>query len=117
MQTYVVASQRNLQAARNRQFAECMKEGRPFITVGNKRRFSSVELDMFTTRFNLDDAAQLNLAGFLRTHSERDARVSASKLVCRSTKVKAQIAEQVAAGLYLILEREVKRMEREGGRE
>ena len=43
MQTYVVASQRNLQVARNRQFAECMKEGRPFITVGNKRRFSNNE--------------------------------------------------------------------------
>lgn len=109
MQTYVVASQRNLQVARNGQFAECMKEGRPFITVGNKRRFSSVELDMFTTNCNLDEETQDEIATLLRMRSEHDARIVGSGLVFRTTKVRAEIAESLAGELHAIAERAMER--------
>ena len=111
MQTYVVASQRNLQVARNRQFAECMKQGRPFITVGNKRRFSSVELDMFTTSSNLDEATQYEMTALLQARSEPDAWITGSSLICRTSKIKADIAEAVARELYALAERAMQRRE------
>jgi|SRR5579862_4152199 len=105
MQTYIVATQRNLQAARNRQFAVCMKESRPFITVGTKRRFSSVELDMFTTSCNLDESTQYEMTALLQARSEPDAWITGSSLICRTSKIKADIAEAVARELYALAER------------
>lgn len=111
MQTYVVASQRNLQVVRNRQFAACMKEGRPFITVGTKRRFSSVELDMFTTSCNLDEATQYQMTALLQARSEPDAWITGSSLICRTSKIKADIAEAVARELYALAEQAMRQRE------
>lgn len=105
MNTYIVATRRNLQTARNQQYAACLRASRPFITVAKKRRFASIELDMYTTSCNLDDDAQSEIETFLASRSEPDANVGCGSLIGRTSKIRVEIAEKVAGELYSIAER------------
>ncbi len=105
MQNYIVASRGNLHAKSHQHFAACQRSSKPYVTVATKRRFSAIELDMFTTSCRLDDAVCGEMIALLRAHSEPDASITHSTLICRSTKVRAEHAEKVAAALYALAER------------
>lgn len=105
MQNYIVASRGNHHARSNEHFAACQRTSKPFVTVATKRRFSAIELDMFTTFCRLDDAIRGEMVALLQAHSEPDASITWSTLICRSTKVRSEHAEKVAAGLYALAER------------
>jgi hypothetical protein len=105
MQNYIVASRGNHHARSNEHFAACQRTSKPFVTVATKRRFSAIELDMFTTFCRLDDAIRGEMVALLEAHSEPDASITWSTLICRSTKVRSEHAEKVAAGLYALAER------------
>ncbi len=107
LQNYIVASRGNLHARQHEHFAACQRTSKPFLTVATKRRFSSIELDMFTTSCSLDEGAQLEMIALLRAHSEPDASITSSSLICRSTKVRSEAAENVAMALYALAERAI----------
>lgn len=102
IQNYIIASRGMLQARQHEHFAACQRTSKPFLAVATKRRFSSIELDMFTTSCSLDDAAQLEMIALLRSHSEPDACITSSSLICRSTKIRSDTAERVATALYAL---------------
>ncbi len=105
MQNYIVTTRGNLHSRSHEHFAACQRTSRPFVTVANKRRFSAIELDMFTTSCRLDEDAQLEMIALLQAHSEPDSSITWSTLLCRSTKVRSEYAEKVAAALYGMAER------------
>ena len=111
MQKYIVASQGNLHARASEHFAACQRTSKPFVTVTTKRRFSAIELDMFTTSCRLDDTVQSEMTALLQTRSEPDAWITGSSLICRTSKIKADIAEAVARELYALAERVMQRRE------
>lgn len=111
MQNYIVASRGDLHAKSNQHFAACQRSSKPYVTVATKRRFSAIELDMFTTSCRLDDAASNEMIALLRAHSEPDASITWSTLICRSTKVRAEHAEKVAAALYALAELAIRKRE------
>lgn len=104
LQNVVVASRGNFHARQHEHFAACQRTSKPFVAVATKRRFSAIELDMFTTSCSLDEAAQLEMTELLRAHSEPDASITWSSLICRTDKIKTEVAEVVAGELYDLAE-------------
>jgi hypothetical protein len=105
LQNVIIGSRGNFHARQHEHFAACQRTSKPFVTVATKRRFSSIELDMFTTSCCLDDTVQSEMIALLQAHSEPDASITWSALICRSTKVRSDRAEEVAAALYDLAER------------
>ena len=100
MNNYIIANRRNLTASRNSQFAACMGERRPFVTVVNARRYASVELDLFPIRGCFDDPTQSRIEALLDQMSEPGAIVRIGTMSCSTSKVRVDVAEELAEKLY-----------------
>jgi hypothetical protein len=109
MQNYIVANRANMQVKCSEHFAACLRANKPCVTIATKRRFSAVELDMFTTCCNLDDTAQDQMLTLLRSQSEPDAWITWSSLVCRTDKIRSEVAAKVAAQLFRLAEKAMRR--------
>ena len=59
---------------------------------------------MFTTSCSLDDAVRSEMVALLQAHSEPDASITWSSLICRTDKIRSDVAEKVAGELYGLAE-------------
>jgi len=81
----------------NAQFNECRRSNRPLVTVRPKRKFASIELDMFTTDRNLDERT---MDAICEVFAEHTTKVWQSRISCRAERILKSSAENVAARVY-----------------
>ena len=89
-------------AKTNEHFYRCRRENRPHVVIRPKRKFASVEIDMFTTNRNLDQQTADAICKVLIEHSEPTAQVWRSLISCRVERVRKEVAEAVASRVYEI---------------
>lgn len=107
MQNYIVANRATMQSKCSEHFAACLRANKPCVTVAAKRRFAVVELDMFPTCCDLDEATQHQMLALLRSQSEPDAWITWSSLVCRTDKIRSEVAAKVAEKLFRLAQKAI----------
>lgn len=95
---------------RNAHFYSCQRENRPYVYVATSGKSAWVELDMFTTNRNLDDATRDQIFEAMVEHGISPRDTLCAHVICRAAKVPLSIAQSLASRIFEIADKAIPRL-------
>jgi hypothetical protein len=83
----------------NAQFTACRRENLPLVIITPRRRFASVEIDMWPTDKNFDSATEQQMAAICAEHTHR-ANIAVCTIQCIAAGIPRESSESLARKLF-----------------